>query len=265
MMKLTTIFLLVFCCSCSGQNKELPYPNLKGNPKVVGPKIVDSGFPMPIAIFSDSTRTDMYYSGWTNYSDFYIANPDDSNSPIIVHEKIQANNITFETAATEVAKKYGFDNFKIDLIKQSQFYLNHNLTVAHGLAKTELNNKTATGIIQGQKLDENSIFIILTIVQDDLFEKWAGINILLMQMGYIQTFKTLPKNKIEIAVNGSSNEKLEYFEKVNARAQTAISNQSVRKGKINKEIMKMLSDQSQFDIIQFQWDINNDILYGNGW
>ncbi len=255
----------MFCCSCSGQNKEFPYPNLKGNPKVVGPKIVDSGFPMPIAIFSDSTRTDVYYSGWTNYSDFYIANPDDPNSPIIVHEKVLAKNITFDSAATEVAKKYGFDNFEIDLIKQSPFYLSYGLTIAHGLAKTELNNKTATGIIQGQKLDDNSVLIALTILQDDLFEKWAGINILLMQMGYIQTFKTLPQKKIEIAVNSSASEKLAYFESVNSNAQKAISNQSLEKGKINDQIMKMLSDQGQLDVIQFQWDMNNDILYGSGW
>ena len=75
----------------------------------------------------------------------------------------------------------------------------------------------------------------------------------------------MPKEKIELAVNGSTNEKLEYFESVNARAQTAIANQSVQKGKINEEIMRMLSDQSQFDAIQFQWDMHNDILYGSGW
>lgn len=262
-MKFITVFLLIFCCSCSGQNKELPYPNLKGPPKVLGPQIVESGFPMPIAVFSDSTRTDVYYSGWTNYNDFYIANPDDPNSPIIVHEKVQAKNITFDTAATEVAKKYGFDDFKIDLIEQSPFYLSYDLNIAHGLAKTELNNKTATGIIQAQKFDDNSILIALTIVQDDLFEKWAGINILLMKMGYIETFKSLPKEKVEIAVNGSPKEKLAYFESVNSYAQTAILNQSFEKGKLNDQIMKMLSEQAQFGVVQFLWDMNNDILYGN--
>ena len=264
-MKLIKVFFIIFCTSCSAQDKELPYPNLKGEPKVVGPRIVDSGFPMPVAIFSDSTRTDIYYSGWTNYNDFYIAKPDNPNSPIIVHEKVKGIDITFDTAVTEVARKYGFDNFKIDLTQQSQFYLRYNLTIVHGLAKTKLNNKNATGIIQGQKLDDNSVLIILTIVQDDLFKKWAGINILLMQMGYIQTFKTLPQEKIEIAINGSASEKLAYFESVNSNAQKAISNQSVEKGKINHQIIKMLSEQAQLDVIEFQWDMNNDILYGSGW
>jgi len=211
------VFFIIFCTSCSAQDKELPYPNLKGEPKVVGPRIVDSGFPMPVAIFSDSTRTDIYYSGWTNYNDFYIAKPDNPNSPIIVHEKVKGIDITFDTAVTEVARKYGFDNFKIDLTQQSQFYLRYNLTIVHGLAKTKLNDKNATGIIQGQKLDDNS------------------------------------------------SEKLAYFESVNSNAQKAISNQSVEKGKINHQIIKMLSEQAQLDVIEFQWDMNNDILYGSGW
>ncbi|NHF61193.1 hypothetical protein FK220_017705 [Flavobacteriaceae bacterium TP-CH-4] len=262
-MKLAAAFLLVLSISCKGQSKHSPNVFIKGIPTMVGPKIMDSGYPLPIAIFTDSSRQDVHYSGWANYDDVYIADPDDANSPIIIHKEVE--DVSFELAANKISKNYGFGHFDIETIKRSPFYQKYNLDIAYGLAKTELNGKAATTIIQGQRLDGNTYLVILTIVQDELFKKWSGMNILLMQMGYIQTFKTLPKEMVEVAVNGSANEKLKYFERVNARAQTAISNQSVEKGKINDEIMRMLSDKAQLDVIQFQWDMSNDILYGNGW
>ena len=87
-----------------------------------------------IAIFADNTITNAQYSGWIKYT----APQKTLTHQLFVGEQVQSNDITFDTRATKVAHKYGFDYLNIDTLRQSQYYLDYNWNIAYSTNISDL-------------------------------------------------------------------------------------------------------------------------------